>query len=346
MFKKKLIALALTSALVSWSSIGIAEESALEADIAGDGTITNITITLPKLLFNGGGVYTNVELTFDSPADFLKKATKFDADPNKIYEFRSVLWGGAENTPAMSMGGGIAKLKFNEMTGKLYGHVELLGLMDVTGAHVHFDPVNAGDAAIPKLIMIGGNGMMLIPREAMMLSAEQIASLKAGKAYVNVHTMKNPDGELRGNLNFNIGRTLVAHLTRDQEVDKTGVVGFPGSKGFGRLKLNMKTGALSGAFKANAVNGTRAHIHMGAAGKDGGVLVTLDEMGSATSMGFAMLDDMGKLGTNNWWVVPADTVLDAAGKRMMMKGNTYVNVHTDALPKGSIRGQIHAIKVD
>lgn len=81
-------------------------------------------------------------------------------------------------------------------------------------------------------------------------------------------------------------------------------------------------GAVSGSVKTSGVMGTMAHIHMGAAGANGGVIVPLTKV-----------DD-------NTWGVPAGAKLSAEQMAAYKAGNLYVNVHSAANKGGEIRGQL------
>ena len=69
---------------------------------------------------------------------------------------------------------------------------------------------------------------------------------------------------------------------------------------------------------------TMAHIHTGAAGENGDVLVGLEQS----------MDDMGM------WMTPANTMIDMDIYNVLLSGGHYVNVHTPANPNGELRGQI------
>ncbi|MCJ7591647.1 MAG: CHRD domain-containing protein, partial [Woeseiaceae bacterium] len=80
--------------------------------------------------------------------------------------------------------------------------------------------------------------------------------------------------------------------------------------------------SLSGSVKTQGIKATAAHIHTGAAGKNGPVAITLTMKG------------------DNEWFVPADTKLTAAQMKEFNAGGMYVNVHSAAHTDGEIRAQL------
>jgi len=80
-------------------------------------------------------------------------------------------------------------------------------------------------------------------------------------------------------------------------------------------------GAVSGSVMTKGVSGTMAHIHEGAAGKNGPVIVPLTKEGDT-------------------YKVPAGAKLTDAQMKSFKAGDLYVNVHTDANKGGEVRGQL------
>jgi hypothetical protein len=93
------------------------------------------------------------------------------------------------------------------------------------------------------------------------------------------------------------------------------------AKGAGTITVNDDK-TLSGSVKTTGVQGTMAHIHEGAAGKNGGVAVPLEKKGEGE------------------WAVPAGARLTDAQYKAYKAGELYVNVHSDAHKGGEIRGQL------
>lgn len=92
-------------------------------------------------------------------------------------------------------------------------------------------------------------------------------------------------------------------------------------KGTGTITVNDDK-TVSGSVMTTGIKGTMAHIHEGAAGKNGGVAVPLEKK------------------SDGEWAVPAGAKLTDAQYKAYKAGELYVNVHTDANKGGEIRGQL------
>jgi hypothetical protein len=80
--------------------------------------------------------------------------------------------------------------------------------------------------------------------------------------------------------------------------------------------------SIFGTVTTSGVVGTAAHIHMGAVGKTGGVVIPLVKKDA------------------NTWVLPSNASLSDAQLYAYNTGELYVNVHSDANKGGEIRGQL------
>lgn len=93
------------------------------------------------------------------------------------------------------------------------------------------------------------------------------------------------------------------------------------ASGSGSFTVNEDK-SVSGSITVSGLSPLAAHIHVGAAGKNGPVAVGL----SKTS--------------NNVWSTPAGARFTDDQYRAFLAGDTYVNVHTAAHKGGEIRGQL------
>jgi len=106
---------------------------------------------------------------------------------------------GAEEVPAASSpANGFARFTFNDQTGELTYAVWVRGVSSnqVTASHIHRAPAGTAGPPVHTLAM----GPFDSISGSIMLSAEDIADLKAGNLYVNFHTTSNPPGAARGQL--------------------------------------------------------------------------------------------------------------------------------------------------
>ena len=105
-------------------------------------------------------------------------------------------------------------------------------------------------------------------------------------------------------------------LTGTEQVPPLNV---PGS-GSGAFRV-AEDGTISGSVTTKDVQGTMAHIHRGAKGANGPVIVPLDKNGDT-------------------YTVPAGRKLTQAQIDDLKKGNLYVNVHTNRNKGGEVRAQL------
>src|SRR5512132_1209537 len=80
--------------------------------------------------------------------------------------------------------------------------------------------------------------------------------------------------------------------------------------------------SVKGSVTTSNIAATAAHIHTGAAGSNGPVIIPLTKKG------------------DNEWIVPAGARLTDEQLQSYNAGNLYVNVHSAANPGGEIRAQI------
>lgn len=106
-------------------------------------------------------------------------------------------------------------------------------------------------------------------------------------------------------------------LTGEQEVPPVIVSG----KAVGEVNVTAD-GMVSGLVTTQGVNGTMAHIHQGAMGQNGPIIINLVH------------------GDNGVWRVPPMTKLTTEQMAAFRASGLYVNVHTAANKGGEVRAQI------
>jgi hypothetical protein len=112
-------------------------------------------------------------------------------------------------------------------------------------------------------------------------------------------------------------KDMALTLAGDQEVPPVTTT----ASGAGTISVNDDK-SVSGSIMTKDVNGVAAHIHEGAPGKNGPVIVPLTKTGDAG------------------WSVPSGAKLTDEQYASYKAGNLYVNVHSPANKAGEIRGQI------
>jgi hypothetical protein len=113
------------------------------------------------------------------------------------------------------------------------------------------------------------------------------------------------------------GQAVHVDLGGSQEVPTVDVEGT----GTGTITV-ASDGSVSGSITTTGVQGIMAHIHEGGIGKNGPVIIPLQQ----TAPGV--------------WSVPKGAKLTDAQMAAFKKGDLYVNVHTARHRGGEVRGQI------
>ncbi|TPI14425.1 CHRD domain-containing protein [Mesorhizobium sp. B4-1-3] len=116
----------------------------------------------------------------------------------EMVKYKATLDGSQQSPPVTTKGKGTATLTFNTTSKKLSWNVKYSGLSGpAVAAHIH-GPADMGANADP---VIPFKGKLKSPiKGSATLTDAQAADLEAGKYYVNVHTAKNKDGEIRGQI--------------------------------------------------------------------------------------------------------------------------------------------------
>jgi hypothetical protein len=290
-----------------------------------------------------GDVYVNVH-TMDNPAGEIRGQLRGPTT------FSAYLSGDQEVPPVVGMPGGTvalaagtAALTANAAETEIQFEVAIEGIApsQITQAHLHVAPPGVNG---PPIIFLTGSPPFTLPltgtlTEAGLLPntvgidnfADLIAAMEAGDVYVNVHTMDYPDGEIRGQVDAAV--LLTATLDGDQEVEPVET----DATGKGQVVVSADRRSLRFAlsvFDLPVDQITQAHIHVGAAGVNGPVVLFLAHE-SFTSPRIGTLTPTNLIPAPAAGVETFDDFLDA-----LFAGNTYMNVHSMTHMGGEVRGQL------
>ena len=124
-------------------------------------------------------------------------ATHVEAAPAT---FEVDLSGANEVPPVQGPANGLARLTFDGDTNELTWAIFVRGISGgaVTAAHIHLAAAGSNG---PVIVPISGGPFAAIDGSAT-LTDEQVVDLKAGNLYINVHSMENPGGVVRGQLSL------------------------------------------------------------------------------------------------------------------------------------------------
>lgn len=262
----------------------------------------------------GGGTYVNVHNAANPGG-----AIRGQVIPEGIlFAFGNL--DGSQRVPLIATdASGTYAVTADPLAGLLVAHINTRGADDATAAHLHdaYAGTNGGIAI----------GLTQDPGDVSHWSAVnapvdalQLAALRSGGYYVNVHTPANPGGEIRGQVVPPPVEVLFTTMSGDQEIPAHASV----ASAIAASTVDLETGTVTLHLNATGADDAIAsHIHLAYAGQNGGVRVALQQ-------------DVADVG--HWSVGNAQ--LDDADLASYRSGELYVNLHTPANPGGEIRGQI------
>jgi hypothetical protein len=256
--------------------------------------------------FANGGLYVNAH-SAANPAGEIRGQIGREV-------FAAQMSAAQEVPPPSSAATGTGLLSFDPVTRKFTARIAVSGMV-ATAAHIHTGVAGVNGAILfPLTETPAGSGIWVSAPDATLTEA-QLAMLRAGGLYFNAHSIAFPNGEIRGQIGRSVG---FARLTAAEEVPPTSST----ATGTGTLVVDPATRAASGRITLSGMTAAAAHIHLGAPGINGPIIVPLT------------------LAASNVWAVPANTVLSAEQLMAYKQGNLYYNAHSVLFPNGEIRGQI------
>ncbi len=250
---------------------------------------------------------------------------------------------GPQETPSNSSSAqGAGTIVLNATTREMSAIVTSTGMTGTSAEIGRGAPGAAGPLVFPLTETIAGSGIWTT---RITLTEDQANVLRSGNFYFNVRSAAFPNGEIRGQIlseDPNAPRTasvgtgstststasvpaalpsvtnFLAALRGPQEVPAT----TSSAEGSGSIVIDPNTRQMVAAVTTSGIAGTSAHIHQGALGVAGPIIVPLVSSGPGSSV----------------WLARA--TLTAEQYDALRAGNLYFNVHSVAFPNGEIRGQI------
>lgn len=309
-----------TGDLVETGYVSLAEGDYV-VTVTPTGTKT-VAIETGVLTLENGEIYTAIALDGAMEGDLPQLALldglappppAFNADMTY-----NVNLSGSQEVPAVNtMSMATAVVEIDEDLPAFSVSVDVSGLTDVTGVHVHDGGIGMnGPVAFP--LTDAGDGTYVLAETN--ISPSNLEALTNGEWYLNVHTTANPNGEVRGQIVPDTTSVVTFSLSGSQSVPAVDTMAM----GSGYALFDTTNNSVSLVAVTTLENATMAHIHSGFAGENGDVVVALVE--SETTAGV--------------WMTDGSVALDEATAAQLLAGGHYVNIHSEAFASGEIRGQI------
>ena len=258
--------------------------------------------------------------------------------PTEAMFYGANLFGSNEVPLVMTSGSGAVAIDVVGMeltlTGSFQGLEGDLATDIGGGAHIHIAMAGmTGEVLAPLTVTPGDNmrsGIFEAANNSITLTEDQLAALEGRRLYVNIHSTRNPSGELRGQIVGGASRTVFrAHLSGSNEVPvvTTTATGMLLSE-----VVDNTTILVSGSFNnlesdlAIDIAGG-AHIHNALAGSIGSIATVLN-----------VNTDDNRTGTfpasNNSFMLTPEQMTDLYRRAM------YTNIHSLNHTSGELRGQL------
>ncbi len=245
---------------------------------------------------------------------------------------------GSQSVPDVSSGGhGAVAAEISGTRLTLSGSFDDLGtgvdVSIVNGSHLHAGlPGLTGEVLFPMVATLDADlkgGVYEPSLNKFEITAENKEMIYARATYVNIHTLNNPNGEIRGNLLAEAAAYFFSPLggasqTPGENVPASGMMVIEAS-GNQAVAVGSFT-ALGTDFDPNLLGG--AHLHSAYAGSNGAILADLE-----ASFSVDFMNGVFEAQYNAFEM--SDGFLDSLRNRQI-----YTNIHTLGVQAGEVRGQL------
>ena len=235
--------------------------------------------------------------------------------------FRAMDINGKQNVPSINTSATAQGYAFlNVHTGSFDLLAKTANITSPTTANVHMGNVGREGGTLFGLERDSGD--LNIWQTSRVLSASDKAKIASGVSYVNVNTVANPAGEIRGQIVASHKSIFSYELSSSQVVPAVS----SSATGTGYVILDGFEKDINGVLRTSDVpNASAAEVHIGSVGENG-------------QLSFALRRDPGDV--NLWIPLDDQPPLTSAQIDNLNKGGAYTIVETTGNPDGEIRGQI------
>ncbi|MBK9983767.1 MAG: CHRD domain-containing protein [Saprospiraceae bacterium] len=275
------------------------------------GTIHDVTKEM-MATFIRGGYYINAHTELN-PGGEIRGQIGLETD----LRYAALLNGNSEVPEVTTDGRGLFIAHFSADGNKVEYKMIFEGLSSaVTASHIHQGAIGSNGGVIFGLTTsIIGN-----VASGEWDATDFLDALSNGGLYVNIHTVNNPGGEIRGQLLLQEGLTFDVSMDGTQENPAVNTQGK--ALGIATVRPDLSEVEYFVVFDSLSGSATGAHFHAGVPGTSGGVVIPITS------------DINGNVITGS-----QPLSLDLLNK--MLEGGLYMNIHTAAHPGGEVRGQVY-----
>lgn len=235
--------------------------------------------------------------------------------------FTGTLTSAQEVPPNASTATGFGRVTLNDAETQITASFYWSGLTgNATAGHIHGPAAVGVNAPIifnmaPAAVASGS-----VIAATFAVSPTQVADLKAGLWYFNIHTAANPGGEIRGQIT--VDSPYIAYMNGGQENPSVATA----ATGSGAVSVNSTGTQALVSMNWAGLSGTTtaAHVHSGRSGVNGPVICNFNLGGQPAS------------GTMTDFLCSFSPAQITA----LRQGQLYLNIHTAANPGGEVRGQV------
>lgn len=233
--------------------------------------------------------------------------------------FTGSLTSAQEVPPNASTATGFGRVTLNDAETQITVSVYWSGLTgNASAGHIHAAAFGANGPVIFNLSPAAvATGSVIAATFA--VTPTQVADLKAGMWYFNIHTATNPGGEIRGQIT--VDAPYIAYMNGGQE--NPPVAGAATGNGVVSVNATGTQALVTMNWAGLSGNATAGHVHSGRSGVNGPVVCNLSPTAAASG-------------------TVQDFLCTFSGAQItsLRQAQFYLNIHTSANPGGEIRGQI------